>query len=545
MPGCPAFLFFPHFKSYTQVNTMMWDLRGNDAAQDRRRSPNPRFPMPSELHRSHDPLPRPFVPLGLPNVPRSASPNMHSHGNLPSLIHEDFPTRGRAPPPPIPHATRPPPSPYMSLPPLRPPPMPVPQFVSNPSNVQPSSRNNHTYAHAHSHPSSISQTRESPTSHSTSAIPQTIRRTTSQQLRFAPPPTQPSSHSLQRASSSQNLHRSRSSQHLRPPTPHSGPSGNGQRPRVNSASSAHRPIFPQQHVQPHFHQQVVPHNGHVHFQYSKCSGRKKALCIGINYKGQRRELRGCINDVHNVKRFLTSNWGYKNGDIVMRNILDAMRWLVKDAHPHDALFSTYLALSSRLGPRGQVPDKDGDEVDDLMKVRNIPFYLEHLIYPVDYKKAGIILDDDMHRIMVKSLPAGCRLTVSLDFSFLFGTNEIPFVQAIFDYHSNGRLKGSHVAPRAQEQKATNADVISFAGCRDDQTSADTTQGGVWLLGAMSYVAGSSASRCVRLTSRTARKPVQSYQELLKSVRDILKQNYQQKPQLSSSHPIDTSLRFIL
>ncbi|KAG1725990.1 Chs5p-Arf1p-binding proteins-domain-containing protein [Suillus lakei] len=58
------------------------------------------------------------------------SPRMHSHGNLPSLIHKGFPNRGRAPPPPIPHATRPPLSPYMSLPPLHPPPMPVPQFVN-------------------------------------------------------------------------------------------------------------------------------------------------------------------------------------------------------------------------------------------------------------------------------------------------------------------------------------------------------------------------------------------------------------------------------
>ncbi|KAG2030794.1 hypothetical protein BDR03DRAFT_974117, partial [Suillus americanus] len=79
---------------------MMWDLRGNDAFQDRRRSPNPSFPMPSpgiqperyptvcmmqqvvadkndyhrDLHRSHDPFPRPFEPLGLPNAPRSVSP---------------------------------------------------------------------------------------------------------------------------------------------------------------------------------------------------------------------------------------------------------------------------------------------------------------------------------------------------------------------------------------------------------------------------------------------------------------------------------------
>ncbi|KAG1830709.1 hypothetical protein DFJ58DRAFT_267142 [Suillus subalutaceus] len=77
--------------------------------------------------------------------------SMFSHENPPSLIQEGFPSRARAPPPPIPHATRPPPSPYMSLPPPhplmsrrppRPPPMPVPQIVSNSFNVQPSSRNN-------------------------------------------------------------------------------------------------------------------------------------------------------------------------------------------------------------------------------------------------------------------------------------------------------------------------------------------------------------------------------------------------------------------
>jgi hypothetical protein len=280
-------------------------------------------------------------------------------------------------------------------------------------------------------------------------------------------------------------------------------------------------------VQPHIHQQVVHHNGHVHFQYSKCTGRKKALCIGINYEGQRRELRGCINDAHNVKRFLTSNWGYKNGDIVMlvddtnnlrqmptrQNILDAMHWLVKDAHPHDALFFHYS------GHGGQVPDKDGDEVDGL----------DEVIYPVDYKKAGLIIDDEMHRIMVKSLPAGCRLTAIFDSCHSGTALDLPYI-----YHSNGRLKGAQTTQRALAEKATNADVISFSGCRDDQTSADTSQSGM-AVGAMSYAFVKSLTR----------NPVQSYQELLKSVRDILKQHYQQKPQLSSSHPIDTNLRFII
>jgi len=45
---------------------------------------------------------------------------------------------------------------------------------------------------------------------------------------------------------------------------------------------------------------------HSHSRFSKCTGKKKALCIGINYKGQSNELHGCVNDAKNVKRFLIS-----------------------------------------------------------------------------------------------------------------------------------------------------------------------------------------------------------------------------------------------
>ena len=38
------------------------------------------------------------------------------------------------------------------------------------------------------------------------------------------------------------------------------------------------------------------------------TGRRRALFIGINYYGQKGELKGCINDVHNIKNFLTKNF---------------------------------------------------------------------------------------------------------------------------------------------------------------------------------------------------------------------------------------------
>jgi hypothetical protein len=93
----------------------------------------------------------------------------------------------------------------------------------------------------------------------------------------------------------------------------------------------------------------------LHFQYSQCTGHRKALLIGINYFNQRGQLRGCINDVRNMSAYLVENFGYKRQDMVIltddqqnpmsqptkQNILRAMHWLVKDARPNDSLFFHY------------------------------------------------------------------------------------------------------------------------------------------------------------------------------------------------------------
>jgi metacaspase-1 len=85
------------------------------------------------------------------------------------------------------------------------------------------------------------------------------------------------------------------------------------------------------------------------------AGKRKALLIGINYFGQKGQLRGCINDVKNMSAFLTERFGYKRDDMVIltddqrapvsqptkANIIKAMHWLVKDAKPGDSLFFHY------------------------------------------------------------------------------------------------------------------------------------------------------------------------------------------------------------
>ncbi|KAI0635346.1 caspase domain-containing protein [Trametes polyzona] len=309
--------------------------------------------------------------------------------------------------------------------------------------------------------------------------------------------------------------------------------------RSHSHSQTARPVIIVQHgsnpvqinghrPQPDPVQLLRPAPSNQHFVYSRCTGKKKALCIGINYRGQQNQLFGCVNDARNVKNFLMRH-GYKERHIRLltddaqdtrllptrANILEAMRWLVKDACPDDSLFFHYS------GHGAQVKDRNGDEIDGY----------DEVIFPLDHKSAGYIVDDLMHSMMVKPLPAGCRLTVINNYQSCHSGSvlDLPYL-----YSSDGRVKGSQVNSRWFKAKSTPADVISWSGCKDSQTSADTWEQGA-ATGAMSHAFMSSLKQ----------NPNQTYQELLRSIRVILKKKYSQKPQLSSSHHIDTNLRFII
>ncbi|KAG6916975.1 Ca(2+)-dependent cysteine protease [Tephrocybe rancida] len=232
-------------------------------------------------------------------------------------------------------------------------------------------------------------------------------------------------------------HNSKLHKHPKAPTP------------TKHSSDKPLPIVQKPPHQVHQSQSLGPLNSH--FQYSKCTGRKKALCIGINYQGQPNELRGCINDAKHVRDFLISKWGYRAGDIVLlsddstnprqrptrQNVLDAMRWLVRGAKAHDSLFFHYS------GHGGQTKDLNGDELDGF----------DEVIYPMDFKKAGHIIDDEMHDIMVKPLPSGCRLTALFDCCHSGTVLDLPYI-----YSSHGRLKGSQVTDRMRRLLATPADV---------------------------------------------------------------------------------------
>lgn len=158
-------------------------------------------------------------------------------------------------------------------------------------------------------------------------------------------------------------------------------------------------------------------------------------------------------------------------------------------------FQFWRVLTPSSGHGGQVRDTSGDEDDGN----------DECIYPVDFKQAGHLLDDDLHAIMVKPLPAGCRLTAifdschsatCLDLPYIYSTegkikepnllaeagsgllgagmnylrgDTVGALKGIFN--SGKQLMGGNTAAvqKTRETRTSPADVVMFSGCKDSQT----------------------------------------------------------------------------
>ncbi len=96
-------------------------------------------------------------------------------------------------------------------------------------------------------------------------------------------------------------------------------------------------------------------------------------------------------------------------------------------------------------------------------------------------------------------------------------------------------KNSNGAEEVTRQtRSSGADVVMLSGCKDSQTSADATEAGK-ATGACSFAFLTVMNQYPQIT----------YKQMLNAVRDVLASKYSQKPQLSSSHPIDMDLLFVL
>jgi len=255
---------------------------------------------------------------------------------------------------------------------------------------------------------------------------------------------------------------------------------------------------------------------------------KKALLVGINkYKIPGADLNGCVNDVTNVRDILLKYFGFTIKEIRLlvderatkKNIINRLKWLVKNAKPGDCLLFHYSGHGS------QVVDRDGDELKDKK---------DEILCPHDMDWDGNFITDDDLRGLFKTIPQGVNLEVLLDSCHSgTGTREMIGISSLpleLSFKPRFLAPPVDIACRADEDMEVNRLLrgnnplshVLFAGCRDNQTSADAYINGSYN-GAFTYY----LCKHLRDTQSNINRA-----ELIKRVRASLKFNgFSQVPQL--------------
>ncbi len=263
---------------------------------------------------------------------------------------------------------------------------------------------------------------------------------------------------------------------------------------------------------------------------------KRALLIGINlYKIPGADLRGCVNDVKNLRAALRTYYGFPERNI--KTVIDyqatksrmqaEITKLIGKAKRGDVLLIHYSGHGSN------VPDKNGDEADRR----------DEILCPTNLDWKDPFLDDWL-RTTLDNIPAGVNLTVIMDCCHS-GTNTraiqpsdakrveryLPSPWDLVAAESGHRLTGELRSIRAaRRSNATRGrDVVSvdipellITGCRSTQTSADAYIGGSYN-GALTYsLVGAIKEKKGKLT----------YRQLHTRILELLKKGrFDQVPQL--------------
>ncbi|KAK4489359.1 hypothetical protein RD792_005166 [Penstemon davidsonii] len=198
-------------------------------------------------------------------------------------------------------------------------------------------------------------------------------------------------------------------------------------------------------------------------------GRKKAVIVGISYKNTKSELKGCINDAKCMKHMLVSRFMFPESSILMlteeetdpyriptkSNIRLAMFWLVQGCQPGDSLVFHYSGHGS------QQRNYTGDEIDGY----------DETLCPLDYETQGMIVDNEINATIVRPLPPGVKLHAIIDACHSGTVLDLSYLCRM---DRTGRYTWEDQRPKTGTWKGTSGgEAISFSGCDDDQTSADT------------------------------------------------------------------------
>lgn len=225
--------------------------------------------------------------------------------------------------------------------------------------------------------------------------------------------------------------------------------------------------------------------------------RKKALLVGINDYWGINDLRGCINDVTNVRNVLKTFFGFTNNDIrvlvdkraTRENILSRLQKMIAESEPGDTLVFHFSGHGS------QIRDREKDELND---------HMDELICPYDMNWDDGFITDDMLGELLSKLPKQVHMEVILDCCHSgTGTRDVelgrpvemgPMYPSINRYLTppmdiEARHEGDEdelKPPKTfKDDDRIVMNHILWSGCRDYQTASDAYIHGSYN-GAFSY-----------------------------------------------------------
>ena len=242
---------------------------------------------------------------------------------------------------------------------------------------------------------------------------------------------------------------------------------------------------------------------------------KKALLIGIDYIDVSGiSLKGCINDTINMRNMLIDAYDYDTENIVMLRDDDAAKFLSPTYYNiYDSLLGLVLESSSLdeiwlhySGHGSQIQNQNCD----LKKENHV-----EAIVPVDYLKEGCIVDCDLYDIIRR---IKCIAILTFDCCHSGTICDMPYTTQ----YDNGEL----VSTRINKLFINNKNIFVMSGCRDDETSADTTN----IMDQRTGAFTNALCECLRRSHHNT-----SILSLHKDICIYLEQNgYNQQPILSST-----------
>jgi len=237
---------------------------------------------------------------------------------------------------------------------------------------------------------------------------------------------------------------------------------------------------------------------------SQGSNNRKALLVGLNYKGTSNELNGCENDIRSMKECFLKVWGVPESNITMKmdgeltpdkGFIFYLNELVKDASDGDNLLFHYS------GHGLQIPDDNGDEADGLDEAI--------------MTNVGLVRDDEISNVL-KGVPRG--VTIFMIFDCCHSAT-----MADLSYHYSDRNEY-----RYANYDRFDCNVVTISGCQDTQTSSDA-----WIPEKRDFYGALTATLLPILDK--ANKNTNWKQIIDEAVRDVRKSGYTQIPQFCATN----------